>query len=663
VTEITTHRSIANRGPVQPTDSASTALRPGTRGRITTGLWRDSRSTNAVVSIPDGWERLVEAGNIHNLELAAGTTTGGYRNDLPFMDSDLYKWLEAVGCLLAGNDPDARTRERLTAHLDTSVAVLGAAQQDDGYLNSYVQVLRSNERWLHLDWGHEHYSAGHLIQAAVAVVRGTGRTDLLDIACRLADRIDADFGTEPGKIDGIDGHPEIEMALVELYRVTGERRYLDLARYFVDRRGHGLLAVSRYTDRNFGSLYWQDHTPLREATAVGGHAVRQLYLLSGAVDVYAETGDRSLLEAAERLWEEMVATQTYVTGGVGAHHLDESFGDQYELPSERAYTETCAAISSVMLSWRLLLATGKARYADLIERTLYNGLLPGVSRSGDTYLYVNPLQRRDNHARSDGGDLRAERTPWFRCACCPPNIMRTLATLEHYVIAADETSVVVHQYIAGDFEATIAAGTVRLVLQTGLPWTGSVSITATGPEDVPWTLTLRVPAWSPRTRVAVNGEDVGDQPEDGWLRITRDWHPGDVVTMDLDMAVRVVTADPRVDATRGAVALERGPLVYCLEAVDQPPGLRLDDVVVDPAQPVTAHERPDLLGGVVTLAARGRLRPGGQPSGWWPYNTAEAAGVAGVVQEPGAEVELTAVPYYAWANREPGAMRVWIPTI
>jgi uncharacterized protein len=657
VTDTSTHTFFANHGPVQPTDNASTVLRPGTQGRITTGLWRDSRWTNAVVSIPDGWDRLVEAGNIHNLELAAGTTTGDYRNDLPFMDSDLYKWLEAAGCLLGGHEPDARTREGLMAHIDTSVAVLRAAQQDDGYLNSYVQVIRPDRRWQHLDWGHEHYSAGHLIQAAIAVARGTGRSDLLEIACRLADRIDADFGTGPGKIDGIDGHPEIEMALVELYRVTGERRYLDLARYFVDRRGHGLLAVARYTDRNFGSMYWQDHTPVREATEVGGHAVRQLYLLSGAVDVYSETGDRSLLEAAERLWEEMVATQTYLTGGVGAHHLDESFGDQYELPNERAYTETCAAISSVMLSWRLLLATGKSRYADLMERTLYNGLLAGVSKSGDKYLYVNPLQRRDGHALPDGGDMRAERTPWFRCACCPPNIMRTLASLEHYVIAADDTSVVLHQYIAGNFEARMAAGTVRLVVQTGLPWNGSVSITANGPAGVPWTLTLRVPAWSPRTRVAVNGADVSDQPGDGWLRITRDWRPGDVVTMELDMEVRLVTADPRVDTTRGAVALERGPLVYCLEAVDQSEGFRLDDVVIDPAGPVTVQQRPDLLGGVVTLAARGRLRPGGRPSGWWPYRG------AGTEQRLGAEVELTAVPYYGWANREPGAMRVWIPTI
>ena len=236
-----------------------------------------------------------------------------------------------------------------------------------------------------------------------------------------------------------------------------------------------------------------------------------------------------------------------------------------------------------MLSWRLLLATGKARYADLIERTLYNGLLAGVSLSGDKYLYVNPLQRRDGHALPDGGDMRAERTPWFRCACCPPNVMRTLASLEHYVLAADDASVVLAQYISGNFEARIAAGPVRLAVATGLPWNGSVTITVNGPAGGPWALVLRVPAWSPQARVTVNGAAVSDQPQDGWLRITRDWHLGDVVTLELDMAVRVVAADPRVDTARGAVALERGPLVYCLEGVDQPAGFRLDDVVLDPA--------------------------------------------------------------------------------
>lgn len=645
----------ARSGPVVPTESAATTLRPGIGGRITGGLWAERRRVNADTSIPDGWDRLIDAGNIHNLRLAAGTATGRYRSDLPFMDSDVYKWLEAVGWLLGGAEVDEKAREQLSRLIDQAIEVLSAAQEEDGYLNSYVQVTRPNERWRHLDWGHELYSAGHLLQAAVAVARGAGRTDVLDVARRLADRIDNDFGTEPGRLDAIDGHPEIEMALVELYRLTGERQYLDRAAYFLDRRGNGLLGTARHGGRTFGSGYWQDHVPVREATEVVGHSVRQLYLLAGAVDVYAEIGDAALLAAAERLWEEMVATKTYLTGGVGAHHVDEAFGEQYELPNERAYAETCAAIASVMLSWRLLLATGKARYADLIERTLYNGLLAGVSLTGTEYFYVNPLQRRYDPAVSERGDQGAQRTRWFRCACCPPNVMRTLASLEHYVLAADDSSVAITQYLPGEFEAHIATGVVRLAMRTDLPWDGTVDIIVDRTIDQPFTLALRMPAWSARTTVTLNGSAVEDQPQDGWLRLIRAWQPDDHVVLTFDMEVRLVAGDPRVDAIRGTVALERGPLVYCLESVDQPAGGRLDDVLLDPETPIDVRPRPDLLDGITTLTLTGWRRPKAS-TGWWPYHH------PGPEQPLGEAVQLTAVPYFTWANRDIGAMRVWIPT-
>ncbi|MGW5430326.1 glycoside hydrolase family 127 protein [Streptomyces sp. NPDC004059] len=444
-------------GPLQAGPDARLALRPAASARITGGLWQQRRAVNARTSIPDGFARLEQAGNLHDLRLAAGTTTGAYTNDLPFMDSDVYKWLEAVAWAESeGAD------ERLESQVDQLTALLADAQEPRGYLQSYFQVVRPDDRFVDLRWGHELYCAGHLIQAAVAHARTTGRTDLLAIARRVADHVDATFG--PGRNEGVCGHPEIETALVELYRHTGERRYLTLAQFFVDRRGHRVLGEDR-----FGAPYRQDHTPVREAEEVAGHAVRQLYLLAGVVDVGVETGDGELLAAAERLWEDMVATKTYLTGGIGSHHTDESFGDSYELPSERAYCETCAAIASIQFSWRLLLATGRARYADLIERTLYNGFLSGVSLSGDHYLYVNPLQVRDGHARR-GGDHTPLRTPWFRCACCPPNVMRLLASLQHYVAAGDDTGLTVHQYMPGAYASDTGSGSGSGSGRVGSRW-------------------------------------------------------------------------------------------------------------------------------------------------------------------------------------------------
>ena len=704
----------AQLGPVQPTGEARVALRPVAGAEITGGFWHARRVINATVSIPEGAERLEAAGNLHNLRLAAGTAEGGYRGDLPFLDSDVHKWLEASAWQLAGgetgaaagrpaNGPagdgpprdgppgdgpagDGRARDvrrdeadraKLAARREDMIALLAAAQQGDGYLQSYFQVVRRDERFADLQWGHELYCAGHLIQAAVADARSTGRDGLLQIARRFADLIDGSLG--PGGADGVDGHPEIEMALVELYRCTGERRYLDLASHFINQRGHGLLG-----DGRFGRDYWQDRVPLRDAAAVAGHAVRQFYLLAGAADVYAETGDERLLSAVVRLWEDASATRTYLTGGTGSHHTDESFGDPYELPPERAYCETCAAIASVMLSWRLLLITGEARYADLMERTLYNGVLPGVSPDGRGYLYVNPLQVRagspgapsdpgDHHGgrprarpAAGGRDQSAGRKPWFRCACCPPNIMRLFASLQHYLAAASPDALWVCHYASGSLSSITAGQRVRVDLVTGYPWQGRVTLTIADTGAAPWTLTLRVPGWSAGARLAVNAEPADARAADGWVRLTRTWQAGDTVTLDLTMTPRLTAGHPRADAIRGCVAIERGPLVYCLEQVDQPTGARIDDVAIDGGAALRDRERPGLLGDpgplsdVVTVTVDGHLRqpaePEGSGAGWWPYRPAREASADG--WQP---VTLTAIPYFAWANRGPGAMRVWIP--
>ncbi|WP_430379232.1 glycoside hydrolase family 127 protein [Streptomyces sp. B1-3] len=635
----TTGLGVSLSGPIRLGPGAKAALAPASV-EVHGGFWDTRREVNARVSIPQGPGLLESAGNLHNLRLAAGTVEGEFQGAYPFVDTDVYKWLEAAAWQL-GHEGD----EALAADVDRIVVLVAGAQQPDGYLNTWFQLTKGGERYKDLRWGHELYCAGHLIQAAVAHHRATGRRELLDVAVKFADHIDTVFGA-PGSgkpIDGIDGHPEVETALVELYRETGERRYLGLASYFVDRFGHGLLG---------GEAYCQDRVPLREATNVEGHAVRQVYLLAAATDLATETGDAELRSAAERLWTAMTTTKTHLTGGLGAHHDWEDFGDPYELPNERAYCETCAAIASIQWSWRMALLTGEARYSDLIERTLFNGFLAGVSLDGERWLYVNPLQVRDGHT-DPGGDQSARRTRWFKCACCPPNVMRLLASLEHYLASADGGGLQIHQYVTGSY----TADGISVRAETDYPWQGTIALTIDEtPTDRPWTLSLRIPEWCRDYRVRCGQERYDAGVDDGWLRLERTWAPGDKIVLELGLEPRLTAADPRVDAVRGCVAIERGPLVYCLEQVDHPGG-GLDDIVLDTTRPFAVKHRPDLLGGVTTVVAAGR-RLDIPDAGWWPYRAADPD------QTPtdGEAVELTAIPYYAWANRQDGSMRVWLPT-
>jgi uncharacterized protein len=376
--------------------------------------------------------------------------------------------------------------------------------------------------------------------------------------------------------------------------------------------------------------------------------------LAGAADLYVETGDDTLLVALKRIWAEMVATKTYLTGGIGAHHKDESFGDPYELPNERSYCETCAAISSIMFSWRMLMITGEAKYADLIERTLYNGFLAGVSLDGQRYIYANPLQVREGHvSRGDDGDY--QRATWFRCACCPPNVMRTLASLEHYVLLGSPTRAVLHQYMSGRYAAALADGEVVVEVATDYPWDGTVSVRIASAPSGPWELALRIPDWAERATLAVNGREEASSPADGWWVVRREWHHGDEVVLVLPLQPRYTTADSRLDAARGTVALEYGPLVYCLEAVDNP-SHRLDDISIDTTTTPEVVPGEGNLADVSTIRTTGHVRA--RPdSSWWPYRSASAR-----TAETGEPTTLRAVPYYAWGNRAQGAMRIWVPT-
>ena len=605
--------------------------------RLTDRFWEPRRRINREETLASQYEHLEETGRLDNFRRASGKIEAPFRG-LYFNDSDVYKWLEAASWSLA-TDPDPGL-ERM---VDAAITEIADAQRPDGYLNTYFTFERADERWTDFDL-HEMYCAGHLLQAALAHFRATGTRRLLDVAVRFADHICDLFGPEQrGKRPAVDGHEEIEMALVELYRVTGHRRYLEGAEFFVNARGHGLLGEPY--DR-FDPSYSQDHEPFRQQDEVVGHAVRALYLYCGAADVHAETGEPDLLGALERLWRNMTTRRMYVSGGLGSRYEGEAFGEDYELPNERAYAETCAAIASVMWNWRMLLVSGDARYADLMEHTLYNAVLPGVSFDGQRYFYQNPLADEGTHRRQ----------PWFGCACCPPNVARLLASLPGYFYGVSEDRIWVHLYAGGTASVSLDGGrTVPLAQRTDYPWDGNVEIEVGGEGD--FGLMLRVPSWcDEESRIEVNGETMDTIVSPGsYVEIRRTWRANDTVRLSLPMPVRRVECHPHVAENAGCVALMRGPLLYCVEQADNP-GLDPRDLVLPTGSDISAHFDHGLLGGMTALKIRAEVLA---PDDAWDgclYRPAPGQPVARRVQS----VELTAVPYYAWANRKPGAMRVWL---
>jgi uncharacterized protein len=605
--------------------------------RLADSFWEPRRRINREETLRSQYEHIEETGRLDNFRRVSGKLDAPFRG-LYFNDSDVYKWLEAASWSLA-TDPDPDL-ERM---VDAAITEVADAQRRDGYLNTYFACERVDERWTDFDL-HEMYCAGHLLQAAVAHFRATGKERLLGVAVRFADHICDVFGPEEhGKRPAVDGHEEIEMALVELYRVTGEHRYLEQAGFFVDARGHGLLGEPY---GRFDPSYSQDHEPIREQDEVVGHAVRALYLYSGAADLHAEAGEPELLEALERLWLNMTTKRMYVSGGLGSRHEGEAFGEDYELPNGRAYAETCAAIASVMWNWRMLMISGDARYADLMEHTLYNAVLPGLSLDGRHYFYQNPLADDGTHRRQ----------PWFGCACCPPNVARLLASLPAYFYSVSEDAVWVHLYAEGAATVDLDGGrTVRLTQRTGYPWDGEVQVSVEGEGD--FTLLLRVPSWCELGCIlTVNGEAIDASTAPGsYAEIRRTWRANDTVHLSFPMPVRMVGCHPYVAENAGRVALARGPLLYCVEQTDNP-GLDPRDLILPAAPEPSASFDPELLDGVVALTIPAEVLALDDAWETRLYRTvpdhpdnrrAEASGV-------------TAVPYYAWANREPGAMRVWL---
>ncbi|SDT80096.1 glycoside hydrolase family 127 protein [Actinoplanes derwentensis] len=628
--------SLAPYGPVVPTPGALGVFRPLPADAVRfapDGLLGGWQARNIAATLPHCVDRLGTYGNLDNLRRVTGDSDAGFRG-FWFADTDVHKTLEAA--FWSGSAP---------AFIETAAALLEKAQDPDGYLNSYYQDAANRpKQWGELHFSHEMYTAGHLIQAAVAAARSAPgdavAQQVVSVARRFADLLVQRYEQS----NEVDGHPEIETALAELYRVTGHRPYLDLAARFLGNRGHGVLGEGR-----FGSAYYQDHEPLRAVSEVTGHVVRQLYLLAGAVDVAVETGDTALLAVAERLWDSAIDSRTYLTGGQGSRHRDEAYGDAYELPPDRAYAETCAAIASFQLGWRLLLATGNVAYADEMERVLHNAIAASTAVDGTAFFYSTPLQRRTGH---DGGGENApgHRLDWYDCACCPPNLARLMASLHTYAATGDDDGLQLHLYGTGTFTTGVHTVEVR----TTYPWDEQINVTVTSDSANPWALSLRVPAWCADVRLTINGTPAPgrSQVHDGYLRLHRIWHAGDQVVLTLAMPARLVAAHPRVDAVRGAAALVRGPLVYCLEHADTT-GSLFEDLELDPAAPISVAYHSSGLS-PVTLRVRVRVRPLGNVALYRDLGST-AAGAA--------TATVTAIPYFLWANREPGPMRVWIPLV
>jgi DUF1680 family protein len=618
--------------------------------RLTGGLLHDWQRRSHEASLPLALRQMEVAGNLDNLRLAITGAREGYRGPV-FMDSDLYKTLEAIGWELGHTASPA-----LSVFTVEATALLEKAQQPDGYLNSYIQVTGA-PRYSRLMSSHEHYCAGHLIQAAIAHARTQGETPLLGIARRFADYlVDTFLGGE----GGIDGHPIIETALAELYRETGHEPYLRLASQFIEQRGQGLIG-----DSGFGRRYLQDWEPVRETTALAGHAVRALYLEAGVADVATETGDGELLATSVVRWDDMVATKTSLTGGVGSRHSGESFGDGFELPPDRAYNETCAAIASIQWSWRMLLASGESKYADLIERALYNGVGPAISADGQRFFYVNPLQRRDGHFEEDDPGRRNE---WFSCACCPPNIMRLMASLGHYLSTTAGDVLYLHQFTGASIGANLGGGTMRVDMTSGYPWSGTVDLQVRSAPPGACGLAVRIPGWCRDARFVVNGSPVTPHPADrGYLIVRRHWMPGDVLRCDLNVTSRLTYPGRRIDALRGTVAVERGPLVYCFEQADQPGDASVEDLALSPGDLAARETEIPGIGRTVTVEAHtvrlGPARHSGLPYSDDPEDPAHPGSTAHPDHRAaaGAPTTAVAVPYFQWDNRDGRPMRVWMP--
>ena len=573
--------------------------------KIQDGFWTprlDKHKTTTLAVCIDQIEN--QTGRIRNFENAAKGQ--GEHSGIFFDDSDVYKALEGMAFSLA-NNPDPELEKKCDEWIDK----FAAAQQPDGYINTYY-TLTGKPRWTDMD-KHEMYCAGHMFEAAVAYYKATGKRKLLDVSTRMADYMMTVFG--PGKRDWVPGHEEVELALVKLYQVTGEEKYLDFAHWLLEERGHG--HGSHGDDRTWHPEYYQDAVPVSEMTDISGHAVRSMYLYCGMSDVAAYTHDKGYTDALDRVWDDVVLRNMYITGGIGQSASNEGFSTDYSLPNKEAYCETCASVGMVIWNWRMNQFTGDSKYVDVLEKAMYNGALAGISLAGDRFFYVNPLESDGNHHRQ----------AWYGCACCPSQICRFLPSIGNYVYGTSDDAIWVNLYIGG--EATFKAGRkdVTLTQTTEYPWDGNVEIQVGTASPLNKEIRLRIPDWCKSWSVSVNGTVVDPQMDKGYAVLPGKWHDGDVITLDMDMPVEEVAADPRVKEDEGKRAVQRGPVVYCLEEVDNPD---IDELKLSENAEFQTEYVADFLGGIESIRT-------------------EVSGKT-----------LSFIPYYAWDNREAGRMKVWV---
>lgn len=614
---------------------------PFTSVKVTDSFWGQRLKASREVTIPLAFSKCEETGRYENFVKAAHPSDEYKVEGYSFDDTDVYKTIEGASYSLQ-TYPD----KQLEKYIDSVLVIVAAAQEPDGYLYTartmnpkHPHDWAGPERWSKVEeLSHEFYNLGHMVEGAVAHYQATGKRNFLDIAIKYADCVCKAIGNGPDQKKLVPGHQIAEMALVRLYLVTGDRKYLDQAKFFLDARG--------YTSRK--DAYSQAHKPVLEQDEAVGHAVRATYMYAGMADVAAITGDSSYIKAVDRIWENIVGKKIYITGGIGARHAGEAFGDNYELPNLSAYNETCAAIGNVYVNYRLFLLHGDAKYFDVLERTLYNGLISGVSLDGGSFFYPNPLASTGGYSRK----------PWFGCACCPSNICRFIPSLPGYVYAVKDDQVYVNLFLSNRAELKVNRKKLVLEQETGYPWNGDIRIRV-AQGNLPFTMHLRIPGWvrgavlpSDLYRyadgqelgytVTVNGEPVAGELQKGYLLIDRKWKKGDVVEVNFDMKPRIVKANGKVEADRGRVVVERGPLVYCAEWPDN--DFNVHNILLNQHPAFQVEERPDLLYGIHEITTDAQAL------------SYDAAGKLAV-----RDVKLTLIPYYAWAHRGEGDMEVWLP--